>query len=198
MRMFACVAQSRTPADQRQRPSAALHAGFMQRWPGWSSTLPATEIPKENAMTVEKEIQHSLNDLIEIARDGAEFYTEAAGKVKSGELATLFTQMAGHKREIVQGLSAEVAATGGKPADSGTMVGSMRQMYGKVRAALGDTDYAYVAELEESEDRLLKAFKDTVSDADTPASARLAAERFMPRVQECHSIMRSYKHAMKH
>ena len=149
-------------------------------------------------MNMEKKIQHSLNDLIEIARDGSDFYSDAAGKVKDPELSSLFAQMAEHKREIVSGLSADVAAIGGTPAEHGTIVGSMHQVYGKVRAALGDTDYAYVAELEESEDRLLKAFKDTLSDADTPASARLAAERFMPRVQECHSIMRSYKQAMKH
>ena len=43
---------------------------------------------------------------------------------------------------------ASVAATGGKPAEHGTMVGSMQQFYGKVRAAFGDTNYGYVAELE--------------------------------------------------
>ncbi|MEN1958138.1 PA2169 family four-helix-bundle protein [Luteimonas changyuni] len=148
-------------------------------------------------MTNEKKIQHTLNDLIEIARDGSEFYTEAAGKVDNGELSTLFTQMAGHKREIVNGLTADVAAAGGNPADHGTMVGSMRQVYAKARAAMGDTSYAYVAELEELEDRLLHAFKDTVNDADTPAAAKAAAQKYMPRVVECHDIMRNRKMALK-
>lgn len=148
-------------------------------------------------MNTEKKIQHSLNDLIEIARDGGEFYNEAAGKVENPELASLFQQMAAHKREIVQGLSADVAATGEKPAEHGTMVGSMQQIYGKMRAAFGNKDYGYVAELEESEDRLLKAFKDTVADSDTPAAARAAAEQYMPRVVECHNIMRDRKHTLK-
>ncbi|MEN1972377.1 PA2169 family four-helix-bundle protein [Luteimonas sp. MJ204] len=148
-------------------------------------------------MTNEKKIQHTLNDLIEIARDGSEFYTEAAGEVDNGELSTLFTQMAGHKREIVTGLTADVAAAGGNPADHGTMVGSMRQVYAKARAAMGDTSYAYVAELEELEDRLLHAFKDTVNDADTPAAAKAAAQKYMPRVVECHDIMRNRKMALK-
>ena len=64
-------------------------------------------------MDNDKKIQHSLNDLIEIARDGSEFYTEAASKVDNPELSTLFTQMAGHKREIVTGLTADVSAIGG-------------------------------------------------------------------------------------
>jgi uncharacterized protein (TIGR02284 family) len=148
-------------------------------------------------MSTESKIQHTLNDLIEIARDGADFYAEAAGKVENAELSTLFTQMAGHKREIVTGLSADVAAAGGNPADHGTMVGSMQQAYGNVRSALGDNNYGYVAQLEEAEDRLLKAFKETIADNDTPSAARAAAQKHMPRVQECHDIMRNRKLAMK-
>lgn len=146
---------------------------------------------------MDKKIQHTLNDLIEIARDGSDFYTEAAGKVDNPELASLFQKMAGHKRDIVAGLTADVAAAGGDPADHGTMVGSVRQVYAKARAAMGDTDYAYVAELEELEDRLLDAFKDTVDDADTPPQARAAAQKYLPRVIECHDIMRSRKMALK-
>ena len=148
-------------------------------------------------MTDTRNIQHSLNDLIEIARDGSDFYAEAAGKVDNAELATLFRNMGEHKREIVTGLSADVAATGGDPADHGTMVGSMRQVYAKARAALGDSGYAYVAELEELEDRLLKAFRETLEDEGTPAAARAAAQKYLPRVTECHDIMRNRKIAMK-
>lgn len=149
-------------------------------------------------MNTDKKIQHTLNDLIEIARDGGEFYGDAAGKVDSAELAALFNSMADHKRQIVSGLSADVAAAGGDPADHGTMAGSMRQVYAKARAAVGDTSYAYVAELEEMEDRLLGAFKDTIQDSDTPAPARAAAQQLLPRVTECHDIMRNRKIALKH
>ena len=89
---------------------------------------------------MDKKIQHTLNDLIEIARDGSDFYTEAAGKVGNPELAALFQKMAGHKRDIVSGLTADVAAAGGDPADHGTMVGSVRQVYAKARAAIGESE----------------------------------------------------------
>jgi len=88
-------------------------------------------------------------------------------------------------------------AAGGKPAEHGTMVGAMQQFYGKVRAALGDTTYGYVAELEESEDRLLKAFQDTLADADTPPTARAEVQELLPRVRECHDVMRERKHVLK-
>ncbi len=148
-------------------------------------------------MNTQKQIQHSLNDLIEIARDGKEFYTDAAGEVKNAELSALFTRIAGVKSDIVTRLSAAVAAAGGTPAEHGTMVGSMQAMYGKIRAALGDTQYGYVAELEESEDRLLEAFNETLSDNDTPAAARAEVQALLPVVRECHNVMRERKLALK-
>ncbi len=148
-------------------------------------------------MSTQSKIEHSLNDLIEIARDGKDFYTEAAGKVKNPELSGLFTRIAGVKADIVTRLSADVAAAGGKPAEHGTLVGSMQQVYGRVRAALGDTDYGFVAELEQSEDRLLHAFQDTLTDNDTPASVRAEVQALLPSVRECHDVMRNRKHALK-
>jgi uncharacterized protein (TIGR02284 family) len=149
-------------------------------------------------VSTESKTAHTLNDLIEIARDGQDFYTEAAKKVEDAELSALFTRIAGVKSQIVTSLSSTVAATGAKPAEHGTMVGSMQQFYGKVRATLGDTQYGYVAELEESEDRLLKAFRDTLTDTDTPPAARVEVTRLLPSVEETHNVMRNRKHAMKH
>lgn len=141
--------------------------------------------------------EHTLNDLIEIARDGQDFYTEAAGKVKDAELSALFTRISAVKAKIIAALSSAVTASGGKPAEHGTFVGSMQKMYGKLRASLGDTTYGYVAELEESEDRLLAAFRDALNDNDTPPLAREEVLRLLPEVQECHAVMRNRKLAMK-
>lgn len=148
-------------------------------------------------MSSENKTTHTLNDLIAIARDGQEFYTEAAQKVEDTELSALFTRIAAVKTGIVTGLGSVVQAAGGKPDQDGTMVGSMQQFYGKVRATLGDTQYGYVAELEESEDRLLKAFKETIADSDTPPAAREAAQKLLSDVSECHNTMRDRKLAMK-
>ncbi|WP_313145775.1 PA2169 family four-helix-bundle protein [Stenotrophomonas sp.] len=148
-------------------------------------------------MSTRSTIEHRLNDLIEIARDGKSFYEEAATKVKDTELSALFVRIAGVKARIVSSLSSAVVATGGKPAEHGTMVGSMQQFYGKVRAAFGDTNYGYVAELEESEDRLLAAFKDVLNDNELPPAVRQEVTAWLPEVQDCHRVMRDRKHAMK-
>jgi len=148
-------------------------------------------------MDTQSKTVHGLNDLIAISRDGQTFYQEAAQKVEDAELAALFLRMAGVKAAIVARLGEVVHATGGAPDTDGTLTGHLRQTYANVRAALGDRRYAYVAELEESEDRLLKAFDELLADPDTPPAARDAAMALLPDVRACHDVMRSRKHALE-
>ncbi len=138
-----------------------------------------------------------LNDIISVTRDGKEFYEHAATKVDDSELMTLFARMAAVKGQIVAGLSTEIKAMGDKPAEKGTLAGDLSQMYGDLRALLGNKDYAYVSKLEDSEDRLLKAFDEALADEDTPASTGEILRRYLPEVRSCHDLMRSRKLALK-
>ena len=140
---------------------------------------------------------HILNDLVSATRDGKGFYEYAATAVTNPELKTLFTRLAKVKGEIVLGLSNEIRATGDKPADTGTWSGDFNKLYGEVRALLGDKHYAYVTQLEESEDRLLKAFNKALDDKDTTAHARTIITRYMPEVRSCFDIMQARKIALK-
>lgn len=148
-------------------------------------------------MNQQSRTTETLNDLIAIARDGQEFYQDASTRIDDVELKSLFTRVATTKATIIAELGAAVQAVGGDPEGSGTMRGSMQEMYARVRAALGDKEYSYVAELEESEDRLLHAFEDAVKDEKTPTAARDVVTRLMPEVRACHDLMRARKHAMK-
>jgi len=138
-----------------------------------------------------------LNDLVAIARDGKSFYEHAATKVDDAQLQALFNRLAVVKGDIVQGLSTEVRIEGDKPTQSGTVVGDISKIYGDIRALVGNKDYAYVAQLEESEDRLLKAFTAAIADKDTSAPALTVLNRLLPQVRECHDLMRTRKQALK-
>jgi len=138
-----------------------------------------------------------LNDLVAIARDGKSFYEHAATKVDDAQLQALFNRLAVVKGDIVQGLSTEVRIEGDKPTQSGTVVGDISKIYGDIRALVGNKDYAYVAQLEESEDRLVKAFTAAIADKDTPAPALTVLNRLLPQVRECHDLMRTRKQALK-
>lgn len=140
---------------------------------------------------------HTLNTLIAATRDGQAFYEEAAQKVDDRELGALFTRIAKVKAHIVEHLGTAVASAGGEPEEDGTLAGSMQVLYGKLRSALGDKHYRFVAELEESEDRLAKAFTDVIADESIPQPAREVAQRLLPEVSACHEVMRNRKQAME-
>ena len=140
---------------------------------------------------------HILNDLVSATRDGKSFYELAATKIDSQELKALFTRLAKVKGDIVNGLSKEIRALGDQPAETGTWSGDFNKLYGEVRALLGDKNYAYVAQLEESEDQLMKAFDKALNDEHTSPSAHTIITRYLPEVRACHDIMRSQKMALK-
>lgn len=139
----------------------------------------------------------TINDLIAITRDSAEFYSDAAGKVDNPGLKTLFTDMAHSKNGLIGAMAKDVKNGGGTAADSGTLTGVVRQTYGKVRAALTGSDYAFVSELEDSEDRLLHAMNGVLHDDDTPAAVKSAVSSYLPKAKQQHDLMRDRKWDMK-
>lgn len=137
-----------------------------------------------------------LNELIEITRDGKEFYDHAREEVKDVRFKALFADMAQAKNEVIQALAAKVIANREQPSSGGTFVGKMRQAYANVRAALSsDEEAAYVIQLEEAEDRILHAFQDALEHAEPDIRALLVME--MPKVRACHDRMRSVKQTIK-
>lgn len=139
----------------------------------------------------------TLNDLIQVTRDSAEFYGDAAKEVENPELKNLFTDMAQSKNGLVGAMSREVHAAGDEPAESGTFRGSLRKFYTDVRSKFGDTDYAFVSELEQSEDRLMNAYNDVMKDDDVPAPVKQTVSQYLPAIQQHHDLMRDRKWAMK-
>ena len=139
-----------------------------------------------------------LNDLVAITRDGQDFYQHAAGKISDPQLKELFIRIGNIKAEIVTSLSAEIKATGGDaPTGSGTLVGEIRKVYGDLRALAGSKDFQYVAQLEQSEDRLVKAFEEARRDSFLTPSAHSVLDRLEPKVRQCHELMRDRKMALK-
>lgn len=135
----------------------------------------------------------SLNELIAVLNDGVKFYADAAGSTDNETYRNLFQRMASTKRAIAADLKAEVAYHGEQPADGGTVSGSLRQAYADLRASLSDNpDAHYISQLEDSEDRILDAFKDALTISDK-AEVRQIAQNYLPDIKRMHSEMRELK-----
>ncbi|MCW3147545.1 PA2169 family four-helix-bundle protein [Stutzerimonas stutzeri] len=135
-----------------------------------------------------------LNELIEITRDGQRFYQHAIDEVKDAELQHLFRDMAQAKTQIIQALTVKVAANHEQPAQGGTLAGRIRELYADTKARLGNASSTYVEQLEQAEERILRAFEDALQDAQPDIRALLAVE--LPKLRACHTRMRQLKQSL--
>jgi uncharacterized protein (TIGR02284 family) len=110
---------------------------------------------------------------------------------------SFYTRPAAITGDFVLGVANVLAAPAHPPPDSGTLVGELSKLYGDLRALAGSKDYAYVAQLEQSEDRFLSAFEDARKDERVSPSAIATLNRLAPEVRHCHELMRTRKQAMK-
>ncbi len=138
---------------------------------------------------------HLLNEIIAVAKDGADFYDKAQVEVQDPNLQRLFGRMADAKRELISGLSGQVRNMGGEPSKSGTTLGALRESYAKLRASLGRADAkVYTDQLEETEDRLLAQVREAIKDSGPEIRGQL--QGYLPEVQACHDEMRNLKQRM--
>ena len=137
----------------------------------------------------------TLNGLVEALNDGIDFYEHAARQTTNTRYQDLFLKMARLKSLIAADLKAEVAHEGKEPDQDGTWLGSVRKGYADLKATVTkDSDAAYIASLEEQEDRVLHAFRDAL-DSQQPPKVRELATRYLPEVQQMHDRMRELKKA---
>lgn len=138
----------------------------------------------------------ALKDIIEIAKDGARFYDDAQQHVNEAGLLATFAQMATAKRELITGLSAKLRTVGEEPPRSGTLAGSLRKAYTDIAAKLSKHEAkVYVAQLEETEDRLLGEVRKAIAATDD-LDIRQTLEAYWPKVKSSHDRMRSLKQSL--
>ena len=135
----------------------------------------------------------TLNELIEITRDGQTFYTDAIARVTNPHLKAVFRALIDVKTKMISTLSEHVRARGLEPSTQGTLAGSFHKLYAEVSAKLSARgDVTLVARLEMAEDRLLTAFEQAASEANDPELRRIIT-RYLPKVRLCHDEMRNLK-----
>jgi uncharacterized protein (TIGR02284 family) len=102
----------------------------------------------------------TLNDLIEISRDGDLGFTKCAEHAKSAQLKSTFERRANECRAAASELQTHVVRLGGKPEDSGTARGALHRGWVAVRGTLTtDSDEAMLTECERGEDAAVAAYR---------------------------------------
>ena len=136
-----------------------------------------------------------LQDLVQIARDSKSFYESAAKEVDDTSLKLHFHRMAEIKGELIAQLAGQISARGETPETSGTFAGGFRKGYGELLAHMRGKKGAaktYTAQLEETEDRLLRHFEQAVREVQSP-QIRDVLNAQLPKLRQCHDEMERLK-----
>jgi uncharacterized protein (TIGR02284 family) len=139
------------------------------------------------------DIIDTLNDLLEVSRDGEYGFRTSAEHAKSAGLRTVFNQRADECRSAARELEALVTQLGGKADSGGTAGGALHRGWVKVRSALtGYTDEALLEECERGEDVALARYRKAVEEP-LPETVRSMVAAQLMGVQRNHDQMRTLR-----
>ena len=135
----------------------------------------------------------TLNDLIEICRDGQNGFKEAAENVKSPDLKTFLNQIAAERAQFVNQLQLEVRTLGGDPQKSGSTTAAIHRAWIDIKGTLtGKDDHSILSECERGEDSAVEAYKDALK-LDPPPNIRSTIERQFQSIKLVHDRVKQMR-----
>jgi uncharacterized protein (TIGR02284 family) len=137
----------------------------------------------------------TLNDLLEISRDGEQGFRTCAEGVENPSLKAIFASAARRCAEGAAELDAKVRSLGGEPAQGGSISGSMHRAWTNIKSAItGMNEHAVLAECERGEDAAKAAYEAALQKS-LPADVRTLVERQYQGVKANHDRVRNLRNA---
>ncbi len=141
------------------------------------------------------DVAHTLNNLIETAKDGQLGFDKAAQEANESSLKTLFVKYSSQRSQYVSELQQLVQQLGAKAETSGSLAASIHRGWIDVKKAVSKReDTAIIDECEAGEDAAMKNYKEALATA-LPSDVMTVVQRQFAGVQEAHNTIRDMKHA---
>ncbi len=134
------------------------------------------------------EVIDTLNDLIEIARDGQKGFQQAAEKIDSPDTKTFFLEQSRQRAHFVGELQTLVHGLGDEPDNEGSISGAMHRGWLNLKTALGGGDHAILNEVETGEDVAVRAYQKALNKT-LPADVREIIQRQAYSVKQAHDTV---------
>jgi uncharacterized protein (TIGR02284 family) len=140
------------------------------------------------------QVINTLNELIELNRDGQNGFQEAAGKVEDPQIKAFCLKQSLLRAKFVGELQSEVRSMGAEPDTTGSIAGALHRGWMDLKSALGGGDHAILAATETGEDHAItqytKALKETL-----PAPVREMVELQFQSVKQTHSQVKELRNS---
>ncbi|HYD30065.1 MAG TPA: PA2169 family four-helix-bundle protein [Azospirillaceae bacterium] len=129
------------------------------------------------------EVIDTLNDLIQITEDSHEGYRKAAEDSDDQDLKLLFNDLSAQRGAMVRDLQTLVAAEGGAPEASGTMLGSAHRFFLDLKSTvLGRNRQTIIREVERGESEAARRYEQAL-ERDLPPNLSLAVAQHLARLR---------------
>lgn len=144
-----------------------------------------------------QEIISTLNDLIEVSRDGEEGFRSSADNVDDPQLKTFFLRRSKEVATSVQELQELVQSLGGKPADSTSLGGTLHRRWIDLKTALTSNDtVAVLNETERGEDVALATYR-KAAEKELPPHIRFVVVRQLEGAKRNHDEVKRLRDAAR-
>jgi uncharacterized protein (TIGR02284 family) len=137
----------------------------------------------------------TLNQLIQICKDGEAGFLAAAEAVEDLNLRRLFESYSQQRSEFAAELQLEVRRMAEDPAEGGHATAALHRTWLEIKAGLtGQDEGAVISECERGEDIALRAYEKAL-DSPLPPDIRVIVERQFLQVKQAHDQVRSLERA---
>jgi len=148
-------------------------------------------------VTDDNKIVDTLNNLIQICKDGEEGFRAASDNVFKADLKRLFKAYANEREQFESELQALVRSLGGSPEKNGSVSAAFHRGWMTIKTTLGGrTDRAVIADCERGEDYAVKAYREAIGK-ELPANVRSLVERQYQAVKKAHDHIRDLEVRMR-
>lgn len=136
----------------------------------------------------------TLNDVIEILKDGQHGFKTAAEDVKVPELARIFNRYSQQRAEFVAELQARVVGLGADVEKTGSVTGAMHRGWINLKAALSSNEpHAVLEEAERGEDAAVAEYKKALDNSDLDLPTRDILSRQYADVRAAHDQVKQLR-----
>lgn len=137
----------------------------------------------------------TLNDLIEVLKDGQQGFTEAARDVQTATLKAVLSGFAMQREQFASQLQVLAKNFGeDAPAKTGSVTGAVHRGWIHLKAAVGTRDdHAILEECERGEDAAVAAYRDAVGGGDLPANVGDVLRKQFAEIQAAHDKVKALR-----
>jgi uncharacterized protein (TIGR02284 family) len=144
-------------------------------------------------MTDSTHVIATLNNLIEISKDGEEGFRTSAKNIDDDLLKSFFLRRSLEVAGSVTELQDLVYALGGKPETSSSINGALHRGWVDIKTAISSNDnLAVLNEVERGEDFALKAYEEAITQ-DLPPYVRDIVQKQLEGVQRNHAEVKALR-----